>query len=74
MKNREELIKELKLMSLATIRDCEIIADFIIKDRHRICEPLIKLGENNHIGELGNTPITLLFAINETIRIAGLEQ
>ena len=52
---------------------CEVeqIADFILADRKRICEPLVKLG--NLITQQPPTKEKLINAIHKAIKLAGME-
>ena len=49
------------------------IADFILQDRRRICEPLVKFQNNVH-GNPSDYIVEACFAIGETLSNAGLEQ
>lgn len=77
MTQREELIKELRstisnggLYGL-TIWQSKVVADFILADRKRIVEPLVKWKES-HTGKIIESwpehPVT---SIRETLKLAG---
>lgn len=77
-KAREELIKELKLIIINEYNpdlniNCpnyEKLANFIIADRARIIEPLVKWRKDNPmIGNFRNC----IEAIDETLKRAGVE-
>lgn len=75
MTTREELVKELNklpVISYATYPDewgLEIIADFIISDRKRIVEPLVKFKKYRY-----NRGSNVNSAIDEILKNAGIEQ
>lgn len=69
MTERERLIKELdNKLGYLTPYQLRITADFILEDRKRIVEPLVKLRED---GFPGNFSINQ--AIDETLKNVGVE-
>lgn len=85
MRTREELIERLKDRFMPdgvsgftyTEPTCRItdIADFIIEDRKRICEPLINVSTKSRVNDDPvNNIIILCFAARETLKLAGLDQ
>ncbi len=75
MTERQRLIKELEDNQIYALVSVEQIADFIIEDRLRICEPLIGL-KRRVIEAFGNqvwSRNVLNKEIDETLKLAGLE-
>lgn len=66
MTNKEELIKELEvyMKNLHWNWSSHAIADFIIADRKRICEPITNLKPHHN----------LYTAVKEVLKLSGLEQ
>lgn len=72
MTEREKLIEELEEMTKDEGDIClECIADFILEDRKRIVEPLVKLGSLKT--QQPPTKEKLIYAIDETLKLAGVE-
>ena len=72
MTERERLIREIKTITKnATDLDCGFIADFIINDRKRICEPLVKWRKADPYTKEGKYPED---AISETLKLAGQKE
>ena len=69
MTEREKLIKQLNEFGFDDTLNCCIevndIVNFILEDRKRICQPLIKFRKYR-----GNA----LYAIEETLKLAGLDK
>lgn len=79
MSEREKLIEDLiKLNPLSMRKECEETADFIISDRKRIVEPLVKayspnmerVTKINLLSRLTN----ILNGVEETLKLAGLQK
>ena len=84
--DREELVKELKELKglnpnphigLKTIKlsnyEYEAITDFILADRKRICEPLVKLDQApSHYPDFIELGFAYSKAVQETLRLAGM--
>ena len=90
MTERERLIEELskrglRLGAIKTLNTAESIivfrasmADFIINDRKRICEPLVRWNEDDKRGNFGNDYNNHLEgarrANRETLKLAGQQK
>lgn len=71
MNAREKLMKELNDLSMVRthISWQEFVADFIIEDRKRIVEPLLKY---NNFGNIFNNKMEIYERIDQTIKNAGV--
>lgn len=49
-----------------------VIADFILADRRRIVEPLVKFNSQEPVGQR-KWKIGMIYAIDETLKLAGIE-
>ncbi len=77
MKEREKIIEKLLLLwRKDPISFHENLVDFILADRKRICESLIKLGDISRYSKVwnyGGVSVEILCtAIEETLNLAGL--
>ncbi len=77
-KNREELIRNISAIKCGhkVHSHChECISDFILADRKRIVEPLMKLfRENYFVGSRAGGVSTIQKAINQTLKLSGMEE
>lgn len=73
--NREELIMKLHEMAYGSISMAYIqdVANFIIEDRKRICEPLA-YWKDNYKGTTEEISYPLFKSITETLQRAGLDK
>lgn len=81
---REELIKELeeKFRLSRNIAEWDLseefdyfggLADFIISDRKKVVEPLVKFNTQEPVGQR-KWRIGMIYAIDQTLKNAGIEQ
>lgn len=71
MTEREKLTQELNKLGFSDSANCcvyvEDVVDFVIKDRERICKPLINILNKNHISFDRS-----MWAIGKTLELSGL--
>lgn len=66
---KSELIRVIMAKFKINLFMCEELVDFILADRKRICEPLVKEWDEPY-----HTMQELADAINETLKLAGLNE